>query len=94
MSPERAILPITPEPGSTSSRFSSKTTVPLVDDTVGPLFMAVPPGLIMEMPLLPPSDEPMASVMTRLGKRLKKASLTAGEKRAAVEVMPKSEDRS
>ena len=68
MSPDRAILPITPEPGLTSSRFSSNTTVPPVDDTVGPLFMAVPPGLIIEIPLLPDSDEPMASVMTRFGK--------------------------
>ena len=67
MSPDRAIFPITPEPGFTSSRFSSNTTVPPVEDTVGPLFMAVPPGLIIEIPLLPDSDDPMASVMTRLG---------------------------
>ena len=56
--------------------------------------MAVPPGLIIEIPLLPDSDDPMASVMTRLGKRAKKASLTEDEKSAAVEVMPISDDRS
>ena len=46
------------------------------------------------MPLLPDSDDPTASVMTRLGKWRKKASFTGAENRAAVEVMPISDDRS
>ncbi len=94
MSPERAIFPITPDPGFTGSRFSSNTTVPPVEDTVGPLRMAVPPGLIMEIPLLPASEDPTASVITRLGNCAKNASLTEGEKSAAVEVMPINDDRS
>src|SRR6202035_5807928 len=94
MSPERAIFPITPEPGFTRSRFSSNTRVPPVDETVGPLFMDVPPGLIIEIPLLPDSEDPMASVMTRFGNREKNASLTEEEKSAAVDVIPIRDDRS
>ena len=46
--------------------------------------MAVPPGLIIvAIPLLPDSEEPMASVMTRFGKWRKNSSLTDGEKSAA-----------
>ena len=67
MSPERAILPMTPEPGSTSSRSSSNTTVPPSRCTVGPLFMAVLPAVTTVIPLLPPSDEPMASVISEVG---------------------------
>ncbi len=36
------------------------------------------PGLIIEIPLLPDSDDPMASVMIRFGNCAKKASLTGG----------------
>ena len=63
MSPNRAILPMTPEPGSTSFRSSSNTTVFPSTETVGPLFMAVLSLSMVTMPLLPDSEEPMASTM-------------------------------
>ena len=94
MLPERAIFPITPEPGSTRLSESSNTTVSPSDVTVGPLLMAVSPGFTWVIPLLPDSDEPMASVMTRLGKWRKNSSLTDGENSAAVDVKPMSEERS
>jgi len=56
--------------------------------------MAVPPGLIIETPLLPDSDDPMASVMIRFGNLSKNASFTEGENSAAVDVMPINDDRS
>ncbi len=94
MSPERAILPMTPEPGSTGSRFSSKTTVSPSRRTVGPLFMAVLPAVTTVMPLLPPSDDPMASVITRLGRCSKNWSLTGAENSAADDTTANSDDRS
>ena len=48
----------------------------------------------MLSPLLPDSDEPTASVMINEGKCRKNSSFTDGEKRAAVDVSPNSEDRS
>ena len=94
MSPDRAILPMTPDPGSTGFRSSSKTTVLPSTETVGPLFMAVLPLPMVAMPLLPDSEEPTASTITRLGKCLKNSSFTGAENRAADEVMASSEERS
>ncbi len=94
MSPERAIRPITPEPGTTGRSSSSRTTVSPSTCTVGPLRMAV---LSLEMtvsPLLPDSEEPMASVIRMLGRRAKKWSFTGAEKRAAEETTATSEERS
>ena len=48
----------------------------------------------MRMPLLPVSDEPMASMSSRSGKRSRYRSLTVGEKMAAVEASTNIEDRS
>src|SRR6516225_5507033 len=79
MSPDRAILPMTPEPGSTNSRLSSKTTVSPRRWTVGPLFMAVLPAVTTVIPLLPPSEDPMASVITMWGRCSKNWSLTGRE---------------
>ena len=94
MSPERAILPIVPEPGTTRTRSSSKTTVSPRMLIVGPLFMAVPPLVTVDMPLLPDSDDPTASTMTMLGRWRKNSSLTGAEKRAADEVTARREERS
>jgi hypothetical protein len=46
------------------------------------------------MPLLPDSEDPMASMMRMLGRCLKNSSLTGAENSAAEEVMAYSEDRS
>ena len=62
--------------------------------TVGPPFMAVLPGVTMTSPLLPDSDEPMASVITRLGRCSKSCSFTDGENTAALLLMPTSDERS
>ena len=94
MSPERAILPIVPDPGSTSRRFSSNTTVLPSTLTVGPLFIAVPPLVMVAIPLLPDSEEPTASVITRLGKWRKNSSLTGAEKSAADDVTASKDERS
>ena len=94
MLPERAILPITPEPGSTRSRFSSKTTVRPSRCTVGPLFMAVLPAVTTLRPLLPPSEEPMASVMTRSGNSMKNWSFTGAENSAADDTTANRDERS
>ena len=94
MSPDRAIFPITPDPGSTGFRSSSKTTVLPRTVTVGPLFMAVSPLPMVAMPLLPDSEDPMASTMTRFGKCSKNSSLTGAENRAADEVTASSDERS
>ena len=75
MSPQRAILPITPEPGTTGFRSSSKTTVLPSTETVGPLFMAVSPLPMVAMPLLPDSEDPTASTITRFGKVLEELVL-------------------
>ena len=94
MSPYRAIFPMTPDPGSTGFRSSSKTTVLPSTVTVGPLFMAVLPLPMVAMPLLPDSEDPMASMMTMLGRCSKNSSLTGAENRAAEEVTANREERS
>ncbi len=94
MSPERAILPMTPDPGSTGARSSSNTTVLPSRCTVGPLFIAVLPLVTTVMPLLPPSEEPMASVMRMLGRWSKKSSLTGELNSAADDTTASSEERS
>ena len=94
MSPERAILPMVPEPGTTGTRSSSNTTVSPSTLTVGPLFMAVPPLVMVAMPLLPDSEEPMASTITMLGRWRKNSSLTGAENSAAEEVTASRDDRS
>ncbi len=73
---------------------SSKTTVLPSTDTVGPLFMAVLSLPMVTMPLLPDSEEPMASMIMMLGRCLKNSSFTGAENRAADEVMAYSDDRS
>ncbi len=87
-------MPITPDPGTTGFSSSSKTTVLPSTVTVGPLFMAVSPLPMVAMPLLPDSEDPTASTMTRFGKCSKKASFTGAENRAADEVTARSEVRS
>ena len=94
MSPERAIFPMMPEPGATGLRSSSRTTDCPMTETVGPLFIAVCPGLISDIPLLPVSDDPMASVIMMLGSRAKNSSLTGELKRAADETTAYRLDRS
>ena len=94
MYPLRATLPMVPEPGSTGRRSSSSTVVPVTGVTVGPPRMAVLPGSTTTMPLAPPSDEPTASVITRLGKRSRNWSFTDGENTAAVDDSEMIDDRS
>ena len=53
--------------------------------TVGPLFMAVWSLSNRTMPLLPVSEEPMASVRAMVGRWAKNSSFTGAENRAAVE---------
>ena len=50
--------------------------------------------LTTTIPLAPPSDEPMASVITTSGKRSRNWSLSEGEKMAAVEDSDRIDDRS
>ena len=85
---------MTPDPGATGLRSSSKTTVLPSTDTVGPLFMAVLSLFMVTMPLLPDSDDPMASTITMFGRWRKNSSLTGAENRAAEEVMANREERS
>ena len=94
MYPLRATLPMVPEPGSTGRRSSSRTAVPDTGVTVGPPCMAVFPGSTTTMPLAPPSDDPMASVITSLGKRSRNWSFTDGENTAAVDDSEMIDDRS
>ena len=68
MSPDRAILPITPEPGSTWTMSSSNTTVSPSRETVGPDFIAVVSLVTTVIPLLPDSEDPMASVIMMFGR--------------------------
>ena len=56
--------------------------------------MAVLPAVTTVMPLLPPSEDPMASVITRLGRRSKNWSLTGAEKSAADDTTASSDERS
>ena len=79
-------MPITPDPGTTGFRSSSNTTVLPRAVTVGPLFMAVLSLPTVIMPLLPDSEEPMASMMRMLGRWRKNSSLTGAENKAADEV--------
>jgi hypothetical protein len=94
MLPLRAILPTTPDPGSTSRRFSSSTTESCTAFTVGPPFIAVLPFCTTVYPLAPPSDEPTASDTAMFGNRSKNWSFTDGENTAAVLPTAKSEDTS
>ena len=68
--------------------------MPATGATVGPPFIAVLPFSTTMMPLAPPSDEPMASVSTTLGKRSRNWSLSDGENTAAVDDSDSSDDRS
>ena len=56
--------------------------------------MAVLPFVTTVMPLLPPSDEPTASVMRMLGRWSKKSSFTGALNSAAEDTTAKSDDRS
>src|SRR5262245_383441 len=56
--------------------------------------MAVLPASTTTMPLAPPSDEPTASVITRLGNRSRYWSFTDGENTAAVDDSEMIDDRS
>ena len=91
MLPPRATLPTIPLPGESTLSSSSTTTVSGPGTTVGPPFIAVPSFGTCAMPLKPPSDEPIESVITRLGKRAKKRSFTGAENSAALELTASSE---
>ena len=62
--------------------------------TVGPLFIAVLPGVTSDIPLLPVSDDPMASVIMMLGRRAKNWSFTGALNSAAEETTAYREERS
>ncbi len=84
-----------PNPGPTSSRSSSSTTVSSPGDTVGPPpFMAVSSLSTVRMPVKPLSVAPIESVRTRFGNRSRKRSFTVGEKTAALELRLRRLDRS
>ena len=60
--------------------------------TVGPPFIAVWPCVTWTWPLAPVSEEPMASLTTRLGNRSRNWSLTLGENTAAVDASANSDE--
>ena len=91
---ERAILPITPEPGSTGFRSSSKTTVSPRTVTVGP---ALHGGVALahgDHAVVARLGRPDGVDDDEVGEVRKNSSFTGAEKRAADEVTASSEDRS
>ena len=93
MLPFLAMKPRTPEPGWTSLPSSSRTTVRWSMVTRGPPLC----GASLATTLVPPnpvSEEPIESVMTRLGSSSRNFSLMLGENSAAVVASRNSDDRS
>ena len=93
MLPFLAMKPRTPEPGLTSLPSSSRTTVRWSIVTRGPPLCGASLATML-VPPKPVSDEPIESVMTRLGSSSSNFSLMLGENSAAVLASRNSDDRS
>ena len=93
MWPHLAMMPRTPEPGTTSLPSSSSTTVFLSMVTRGPPVCDWPLATML-VPPKPVSEEPIESVMIRLGSSSRNFSLRLVENSAAVLASRNSEDRS
>ena len=87
------MTPRTPDPGTTSLPSSSSTTVVLSIVTRGPPVWDSPFATML-VPPKPVSDEPIESVMIRLGSSSSSFSLMLGENSAAVLANRNSDDRS
>ena len=64
MFPPRATRPIWPEPGTISTKFSSRTTLSAEACTDVMPYFGASPFCTMRMPFMPLSVEPIASVIT------------------------------
>ncbi len=93
MLPFFAMTPRTPEPGLTSLPSSSSTTVRWSIVTRGPPMWCSPLATML-VPPKPVSDEPIESVITRLGSSSSSFSLMLVENNAAVLASRNSDERS